>query len=73
MVFKSNNVEVAPYWNVNRFEPILTDLYKFVEVAPYWNVNTQGLPKCKLVGKVEVAPYWNVNILYKSYISFLIV
>ena len=32
-------VEVAPYWNVNKELKFTDEQQKFVEVAPYWNVN----------------------------------
>ena len=33
------NVEVAPYWNVNKDGSFYDSKTNTVEVAPYWNVN----------------------------------
>ena len=35
-------VEVAPYWNVNKSKIVEQKFWALVEVAPYWNVNKEG-------------------------------
>ena len=57
-------VEVAPYWNVNMYNPNLTQEERIVEVAPYWNVNYEATKFVAEYFFVEVAPYWNVNLYY---------